>query len=388
MKTSPLRALAAFCLLIAGIAVLALAYNQAPHFRHVDDFVSYWAAGQLLVHGANPYDGAATYALEAAAGYDLSSPLIMRNPPVALFLALPFGFVGRSTGMVLWLIALLAGLVASIRMLWTLHGRPQNSLHLFGYYFPPVIACLLAGQLGIFILLGVVLFLFFNKSRPFLAGAALLLCAVKPHLFLPCGIVFIVWVVFQRAYRILAGFCVALLAVSTLVFCFDQHAWSQYLQMASASGVVNEIAPVTLSKLFRLLVDRRAIWLQFLPQAAGCAWALWYYWTRRARWDWMDQGMLVLLVSALCAPYAWFTDEAFLLPAVLVGIYRAEASGRSLLPFGLFAGVAIVEVLAARPITSLYYLWTVPAWIAWYLYATGRMRRFHTWRRAMPFRKG
>jgi hypothetical protein len=97
---------------------------------------------------------------------------------------------------------------------------------------------------------------------------------------------------------------------------------------------------------------------------------------------------LVLLVSALCAPYAWFTDEAFLLPAVLVGIYRAEASGRSLLPFGLFAGVAIVEVLAARPITSLYYLWTVPAWIAWYLYATGRMRRFHTCCRAMPFRKG
>jgi hypothetical protein len=78
----------------------------------------------------------------------------------------------------------------------------------------------------------------------------------------------------------------------------------------------------------------------------------------------MDQGMLVLLVSALCTPYAWFTDEAMLLPAVLAGIYRAEASRRSLLPFGLFAGAAIVEVSALVPITSWYYLWTVPAWIA------------------------
>lgn len=28
------------------------------------DFISYWAAGQQLVHGANPYDGAAIQALE------------------------------------------------------------------------------------------------------------------------------------------------------------------------------------------------------------------------------------------------------------------------------------------------------------------------------------
>lgn len=370
MKASPWRVLASLCMLVAGICVLALIVKSDSAGRR--DFIGYWAAGQQLIHGANPYDGTTVYSLELASGYDLSSPLIMRNPPEALFLALPLGLVSRNTGIVLWLIALLASLVASIRMLWTLHGRPKNSLHLFGYYFPPVMVCLMAGQLGIFMLFGVVLFLFFHKSRPFLAGAALLLCAVKPHLFLPCGIVLILWVVFQKAYRILAGFCVALLAVCALVFCFDPHAWSQYSQMANASGVMNEVAPVTLSRLFRLLVDRNAVWLQFLPQAAACSWALWYSWTRRARWDWMDQGLLVLLVSALCTPYAWFTDEAMLLPAVLAGIYRAEDSHRSLLPFALFAGVAIVEAFAVVPITSWYYLWTVPAWIAWYLYATGK----------------
>jgi hypothetical protein len=133
---------------------------------------------------------------------------------------------------------------------------------------------------------------------------------------------------------------------------------------------MDEIVP-TLSEVFRLLVHRDAVWLQFLPQAAGCGWALWYFWTRRSRWSWMDQGLLLLLVSVLCAPYALLTDEAMLLPAVLAGIYRADDSGRSLLPFGLVAGVAMIEVFAKIPMTSVFYLWTVPAWLAWYLYATG-----------------
>ena len=59
-----------------------------------------------------------------------------------------------------------------------------------------------------------------------------------------------------------------------------------------------------------------------------------------------------------------------LLPAVLAGIYCATDSRRSLLPLGLIAGVALAEVFAEVQITSRYYLWTTPAWLAWYLYAT------------------
>jgi hypothetical protein len=81
--------------------------------------------------------------------------------------------------------------------------------------------------------------------------------------------------------------------------------------------------------------------------------------------------LLLLLVSALSAPYALLTDEVILLPAVLTGIYRADASGRSLLPFVVFAGAAMIEVFVKVPLSSAYYLWTTPAWLAWYLYATG-----------------
>ena len=69
----------------------------------------------------------------------------------------------------------------------------------------------------------------------------------------------------------------------------------------------------------------------------------------------------------MAAPYAWFTDEAVLLPAILFGLYRASDAGRSLLSFGCIAGVALVEVVAGVPLNSGFYLWTAPAWLLWYL---------------------
>ena len=41
-------------------------------------------------------------------------------------------------------------------------------------------------------------------------------------------------------------------------------------------------------------------------------------------------------------PPARFTDETVLLPAILVGPYRASNAGRSLLPFACIAGVALL----------------------------------------------
>lgn len=368
MKHNVLHIVFATCLMALTVAVMVFAMSADSAGKR--DFIAYWAAGQQLVHGQNPYDRAAILRLEHTAGLEGSRPLMMRNPPVALFLALPLGFVKARTGSILWLLVLAASLVASINLLWRLHGCPANRLRLLGYLFAPVLACLMAGQIGIFLLLGVVLFLYYHQSRPFLAGAALLLCAIKPHLFLPFGIVLLVWAVSRRSYRILAGAGAALAASCALSFCFDLHAWSQYARMMSSVEEVQQDFVPTLSMALRMLVDHSALWPQFVPVTVSCVWALWYFWTRRARWKWMEQGLLLLLVSEMFSPYAWFTDEAMVLPAILAAVYRTDEAGGSLLLFGLIAGAALIEVLTGVQITSPFYLWTTPAWLAWYLFAT------------------
>lgn len=374
MKTSPMRQVAAACIVLAGFCLVGAFFVTGLTDKDASrkDFIEYWAAGQQLAHGADPYEGAAMLRLQRSAGLEGSEPKIAPNPPVAGFLVVPLGFVSPKTGLVAWLLLLLACSAISIWVLWKLQGGPSSRYHLLGFLFPPILACMMAGQIGIFLLLGLVLFLFFYRSRPFLAGVALMPCTLKPHLFLPFAIVLALWMVSRKAYRIPAGFCSGLLVSCGLTLWFNPHVWSQYLQAAKSWGIMDVLIP-TLSAALRFLVDRHAVWLQFLPEVAGCSWAIWYFWTRRNRWNWMNHGMVLLLVSALCAPYAFFCDESILLPAVLTGIYRAVDSRRSLWPLAVIGGIALIEVLETVKLQSLYYLWTTPAWLAWYLYATRTM---------------
>ncbi len=372
-KTS--RVLAASLIVLAGAAAVFAVFflNIDNKYAANRDFISYWAAGNLLVHGQNPYGFQAVKAQEVAVGLDPADPIfMMRNPPDAFFLALPLGFTQPRTGLVLWLFVMIGILLATSVMIWRLNGNPDSRVHLLGLAFAPVLTCLMSGQVGIVLLLGVVLFLYLSRERPFLAGASLLFCAIKPHLFGPLGVVLLVsCAVSKKSYRILAGFGVAMAASCALAYVLDPHAWSQYSQMMHAGGALSEPIPA-LSPTLRLLIAPHAIWLQFVPEIAACAWAVWYFWSRRSSWDWVDQGLVVLLVGVMCTPYGWFTDEALVLPAVLTGVYRGTAAHRSVWPVAVFAGAALAELMLSVPINTRFYLWTTPMWLCWYLYATGR----------------
>ncbi|MGA7859619.1 MAG: glycosyltransferase family 87 protein [Terracidiphilus sp.] len=371
MNQSPLRAVAAACICAVGLLFVAGVFAMSLTDKDVADrdFVQYWAAERQLVQGANPYDGAAILRIEQSVGLKRDEPFITFSPPVAFFFALPIGLMSAKTGLIVWLSTLFACLAASLGLLWRLHGCPDSLLYLFGFLFPPAVMCLKAGQIGIFMLLGVVLFLTFHKSRPFLAGAALLPCALKPHLFVPVAVVLILWEASRKSYRVLTGFVTTLLCSSGLVLLFDRHVWSHYAQMMSSERILHQFVP-TLGAVMRMHVDADAGWLQFIPEIVCCGWAVWYFWTRRKVWNWMDQGLLLMIVAVACAPYAFFTDESIVLPAVLTGVMQAIHTRRSLLPIVAIAGAALIEVFRSVQIMSPYYLWTTPAWIAWYLYAT------------------
>lgn len=373
MTKNPLRVLAAAAIVLASVCLLVgmLIVGVSDKYAANRDFIEYWAAGHQLIHNANPYDATETFELQRAAGLEDSEPQVTFSPPVALCLLLPLGVVSAKTGLILWTLALIASLLGSIQMLWILNGRPESGYHFCGYLFAPAVACLMLGQIGIFLLLGITIFLTLYDHRPYLAGAALLPCVWKPHLFLPFFLVLFLWSVDRKQYRILAGFLAIAAGSCALTLYFDPRVWSQYSEMMRTTAVLHGYVP-TLSVTLRFLIAPRAVWVQYIPEVAACGWALWYFWTRRRRWNWMDEGSWLLLVSAVCTPYAWFTDEAILLPAVLAGVYRAAVLRRSLVPIVLIAFVALIEVCAFGHIASTHYLWTVPAWLGWYTYATWR----------------
>lgn len=372
----PWRKAAACLIVAAGFSLVAAAYAMSLQGKNAaaTDFIGYWVAGQQLAHHANPYDPVAAFVLEKAAGYDGSEARLTPSPPVALFLLAPFGYLGAKAGLFAWTMLQFMSLSLALRVLWQVNGRPSTMLHLFGFVFAPAIASLQAGQLGLFLLLAIVLFLYFVQTRrPFIAGAVLLPCALKPHLFLPLAITLILWTVFTRTYRVLFGTTAVALAGSALTMLFDPRVWTHFVEMTRSATLQDRFTP-TLSVVLRVLVAWHAEWPRFVPLAIGCGWALWYFWTRRKRWDWMDQGLVVLLVSLLCSPYAWFTDESVLLPPLITASVRAKQGHRSLVPIILVAAIALVELLSGVKITTLFYVWTTPAWLACYLLATMRRK--------------
>lgn len=371
VKSEPWRVVAA-ALIIAFGACLVGAIQFATQTNEKTtkrDYIQYWVIGQRLIHGANPYDVAAITQLEEKAGLGSDQPRISLSPPAVLFPMLPLGLMSPKGGYTLWWLAIISCLSVALWLLWRLNGKPDSRIHLFGYAFAPAIVCLISGQLSIFLLLGVVLFLSLYKKRPALAGAALLPCMLKPHLFLVFALVLIIWIVSRRVWRVLFGFIAALAVSCAVPLYFDAHVWQQYFSMITSTRIMQVFIP-TFGMALRFLVDRNAVGLQFVPAVLGCAWGVWYFRAHRDDWDWMRHGLLLLLVSDVCAPYGYFTDECIVLPFILAGLYHSNKLTQAIVVLAVIDVAALVEVFSDVNIISPWYLWSVPAWFTWYWWST------------------
>jgi hypothetical protein len=352
----------AFALTIVGICMLLLTGNAAGE----RDFVSYWAAAHQLAHHANPYDAAAILQIERSVGFDAHfQVVIMRNAPSALLLVLPLSLFGMKAGANL--VPSLARMPNSVSADALGHAWSPEKLSALSRLFFRARARMRACRANCSVCSArLVLFLRFHRTQPFLAGVSLWLCALKPHLFLPFGVVLLVWIVVTKSYRMLIGAGVSLAASCIIPYFLDPLAWAQYARMMKTSGIDAEFIPC-LSIVLRLGLSRHSIWLQYAPAAVGCAWALCYFWKYRLTWDWMEYGGLLTVVSILVAPYAWFTDEAILIPALLYAAYLNRS--RSVVGLLVLASAVIEIETAFAPFHSSLNIFTAPAWLACYLYA-------------------
>src|SRR5205814_5106007 len=169
---------------------------HSPQIRQnvaVRDSIAYWAAGRLVTHHQDPYDYASVFQLEREHGYKDPRPLVLRTPPWSLFMVAPLGFLTPFLAWVSWIGLSLSCLLIGMRLCAKMYGQgmPRNFLTLVGYTFAPIPACLVSGQMGLVLMVGVVLFLWAEPKRPVLAGAALVLPFAKPHLLSLFWIIFI-----------------------------------------------------------------------------------------------------------------------------------------------------------------------------------------------------
>src|SRR5206468_8466320 len=129
------------------------------------------------------------------------------------------------------ILLLLGAFVASVRMIADSIAPDNFAVKVLGYSFAPALVCIAVGQMALFVLLGLALFLRFHKSHPVCAGAALWLCLLKPQLFLPLGLVLCAWIWTRRQFQVLLGTAVAIGISAALISMLDPHCWIQYRGM-------------------------------------------------------------------------------------------------------------------------------------------------------------
>jgi hypothetical protein len=288
----------------------------------VTDFVQYWAAAKLYAIGGNPYSPVELLDVERQAGWSDAIPLLMWNPPWALPLILPLGWLDYHTARFLWFVAHALTVMLVARALWKIF---RGSLRNFHYAwiavltFAPIHFVLLFGQIGPLVVLGLAGFLFFSRKEQWLcAGASLIIAAIKPHLIYLLWPAVVLWLWGKSRARI-APVVLGAAVIAALPLALNLQIYAQYLALIQDNQVVglNDWPTPTLGMALAQLFPASAVWIRWMPSLVGTLWFLWYWQRHSLTWEWVTELPLLLVVSAATTGFAWTYDYVVLLPALL-----------------------------------------------------------------------
>ncbi len=204
------------------------------------------------------------------------------------------------------------------------------------FAFMPTVFALSSGQISLFLLLGAVLFLECERRGwQYLAGAATVLVAIKPHLAYLLWVAIAVDALARGRWRVIVGGAAAGLACALLPLAFNPQVWHQYADAMANRPPAQWLSP-TLGTVLRMAFGAEVFRLQFVSVAFGLVWFAWHRWQNWRDWNWTEQLPLLLLVSFVTAPYgAWPFDMVLLLPAVFAVVaVREEPTPPAPLPEG------------------------------------------------------
>jgi hypothetical protein len=329
-RKTPARRLTRWGLALALVVLLAAVYvmvlNMPTRVYEASDFLGYWAAANLLAHRQNPYDQAAMLALEQDQGWAGEDPMYSWNPPWLHVLLLPLGVLPFRTAAALWFIAnpLLIG--ASGLLIWHTtsrrRGTPSPVLALVVVFlFSRTLHTILEGQMNTLVLVGCACFVALSvRRRDTMAGAALALATVKPHVaYLLVPAVLLVSLLRGR-WRICLGFLAALLLLTTVATCLFPRWVETYLPLFDVSASPLDSARYTTPTIRGVLRALTGYDIGIWPSLACLAIFLAFLWRRAANLDLPIVASISLLIGLPTAPFGWSTDQIVLLLPILQAV--------------------------------------------------------------------
>ena len=276
-----------------------------------DDWVNYWSAGYLALHGraAEIYDLSAFHAFQQTI---VGSPLDGYHysyPPVLLLLTAPFALIPYVPALFVWLSASWYAFYRALKL-----AMPGRGVLLLGLAAPAVLINAIGGQNGCWTaaLFGGGLSLL--ERRPLLAGGLLGLLIYKPQL----GLLIPVALLAGRHWRAFAAASISagvLLAASA--FCFGADVWVEFLRnlallrqtiLEDGSGVWHRFVSVFVAARRLGAPVEAAYVIQAITGVLACIAVAWV-WLRETRAN--IKNAVLLLGTCLATPYLQDYDLVF-----------------------------------------------------------------------------
>ncbi len=363
----------ALVLIAAALTLLAVRITASTAGTGTD-FVEYWSASRLLLHGSNPYDPGQMLAAQRALGLSRNQPLLMLNPPWSLPFIVPLGAFSYADSQSIWLAFNLMSLALAIQLCRRIFVGPalgRGPAWILGLTFMPALTCLAIGQISALVLLGLLGFLYLRQcGNQWGAGACLLLAAIKPHCVWLVWPALLVWAAQRGSRKVLAGFVAALALASGLALALDARAFQHWWEVLHSYGVMRRDVPTAWGWVM-FTAGLHSLGWRLVPLAFGLAWLSWEY-RRRTKWCWRERLPMLVLLSLATSLYGWYFDQVVALPALFSAARRAQQwSSRK--KWAATAAYALLNLLPLALLVRGYrvyaYAWTAPAWLGFYVIA-------------------
>jgi len=300
-----------------GIAALLAMSPLLPGQIGKIDFRAYWSASYLLAHGESPYVPDQMLRLEQReTGWMEDYPMMAWNPPWLAVLLFPYVTAAFERAVWWWLLTNILLLFVSAVAFWQVTQgnaceRQTSWVAIaMAFIYVPTLTALIAGQVDVIVLAGLVGFVFFMaRQRTLAAGVSLALITVKPQLIYLTLPVVLLNLLHNRCWRTLAGFVATLCALGIVALSLRPNAVWEY-GTALSNGQLLDYETPTLSG-----------WLSL---GFGWSWAKWaslvilpltvlVWWRYSARWDLQTTIDTTVLLSIITTPFAWSYDFVVLL---------------------------------------------------------------------------
>jgi hypothetical protein len=335
------------------------------------DYIEYWASGQLLIRGENPYDLEELFEVEVQQDWPCPEPLVMWNPPWLLVWISPILFLDFPSSAFVWVAINITLLLVASSLLWSAYnpgplGWKVVIAWIAGASFGPAMGSLVLGQCGELLLIGLSGFLFFvQRGNPLVAGAFLALSSIKPHLVYLLWVVVAWWIVRERKWTLVIGGLLVMLPSFGLLF-WMRPQW-MYDYYAAWRVPPAQWATPTFGGLLRWILGIEHIAPQYLLPVVAIVVVIICLMRSNRTVDWRLHTGPILLVSVATAAYGWIHDQTVLLIPYLQVVSWIMKEGmysirdRIAIVCGLLAYNLIVFVQYQMSVNEFHKFWDI--WI-------------------------